>query len=261
MLSNYANKIGATLKIRLLLTTVILCLFGFYISDDAKTREPVEVVRVIDGDTVVLADDRHVRLLGINAPEISHQGGVNEAGAIKTKEVLESLLANTPHFLESDKESLDHYGRTLAYLFNEEGSNINVELVKRGLATVSLYPPNLKYSLRLINAQQLAEIEGLGIWGLPSYELVSINDLPQTKKKGWGRFRGEVTKIDVNKKGVKVWMGEDVYIWIKQSNLRYFSDLDDYLQQLVEVRGWPRKWGKYWSIQARHSSQLINLED
>ena len=85
--------------------------------------------------------------------------------------------------------------------------------------------------------------------------------MAQTKKKGWGRFRGEVTKIDVNKKGVKVWMGEDVYIWIKQSNLRYFSDLDDYFQQPVEVRGWPRKWGKYWSIQARHSSQLINLED
>ena len=111
----------------------------------------------------------------------------------------------------------------------------------------------------LINSQQLAEIEELGLWGLSSYEFVNIVDLPQIKKKGWGRFRGVVTVIDVGARGVKVWLGEHVYVWIKHSNRPYFTDMDDYLQQYVEIRGWPRKWGQYWSIQARHPSQIIVL--
>ena len=259
MQSKRVNKKGAKLKTNSISAIVVLCLFGLYISDDVEARERVEVARVIDGDTVVLRDGRHVRLLGINAPEISHHGGANEEGAIQAKETLERLIIKSPQFLESDKELFDHYGRTLAYLFSAEGKNMNAELVRLGLVTVNLYPPNLKYSQRLISSQYLAELEELGIWGLPSYGFVNTNDLPLVKGKGWGRFRGEITAIDNDTKGVKIWLGERVYVWVKRSNLPYFNDLDGYLKTHVEVRGWPRKRGRYWSIQVRHPSQMVNL--
>ena len=38
----------------------------------------VEVARVVDGDTVRLRDGRSVRLIGINAPELAHNGRTTE---------------------------------------------------------------------------------------------------------------------------------------------------------------------------------------
>ena len=41
----------------------------------AVVRRQARVTRVIDGDTVVLADGRHVRYLGINSPELRERWG------------------------------------------------------------------------------------------------------------------------------------------------------------------------------------------
>ncbi|MBL4772958.1 MAG: thermonuclease family protein, partial [Alcanivoracaceae bacterium] len=43
-------------------------------------------------------------------------------------------------------------------------------MVREGLATLNLYPPNLKYSKQLLLAQEMAEVEGLGIWGMSVYD-------------------------------------------------------------------------------------------
>ncbi|WP_132530889.1 thermonuclease family protein [Pseudomonas aeruginosa] len=42
----------------------------------------VEVARVVDGDTVRLRDGRSVRLIGINAPELAHNGRTTEPFAV-----------------------------------------------------------------------------------------------------------------------------------------------------------------------------------
>ncbi|PCH85189.1 MAG: nuclease [Piscirickettsiaceae bacterium] len=260
MLRDYDNK--NTIKKgrgHLLLAIIIsFCLIVVVdIQSHASSLELVNVTHVIDGDTVVLDDQRHVRLLGINAPEVSHGNGVNEAGGIAAKELLKSLLKNAKVMLEKDAEAFDQYGRTLAYLRTSDGININRELVRRGVAAVNIYPPNVKYSRELIGDQTIAEIEGLGIWQMPDYQLHSIGEFLTNKRKGWGRYQSTVTHIDVERKGAKLWLGAVVYIWINSDNLKYFSDVYDYLNQSIEVRGWPRKWGKYWSIQARHPSQII----
>ena len=236
----------------LLLLTVVV-----HVQSYASRLELVNVAWVIDGDTVVLDDQRHVRLLGINAPEVAHGRGVNEAGAITAKEVLENVLKNAEVYLEKDVEEFDHYGRTLAYLRTSGGVNINRELVKRGVATINIHPPNVKYSTQLITDQAIAEIEGLGIWQMLDYGPQSIDHVLKHKRKGWGRYQSTVIHIDVEGKGTKLWLGEMVYIWINSDNLKYFSDVYGYLNQPIEVRGWPRQWGTRWSIQARHPSQII----
>lgn len=234
------------------LLAVLVCIQG-----NANNVELVKVARVIDGDTVVLEDQRHIRLLGINAPEVSHGQGVDEVGGVAAKEMLETLLKNVEVFLEKDIEEFDHYGRTLAYLRTTDGVNINRELVKRGGAAINIYPPNVKYSTQLMADQAIAEIESLGIWQMPDYEPRTIDNFLKNKRKGWGRYRSTITYIDEKAKGTMLWMGEAVYIWINKDNLKYFPDVHDYLNQTIEVRGWPRQWRKRWSIQARHPSQII----
>ena len=82
------------------------------------------VVRVIDGDTVVLDIDlgfgvwlhkQSIRLLGVNAPEI--RGEEREEG-LKWKAKLESLIpVGTEIILESFRDKSDKYGRWLGNLW------------------------------------------------------------------------------------------------------------------------------------------------
>jgi len=90
-------------------------------------KENFVVERVIDGDTIVVGNDTHVRLFGINTPEKGEKY-YNEA-----KEFLEDLILNEIIFLESFGK--DKYYRELGVLFFE-GKNVNAEIVKNGFANV-----------------------------------------------------------------------------------------------------------------------------
>lgn len=64
--------------IRLYLFTTLLGVTGVLISAKASVVTFVDVVRVIDGDTVEIKTDgslQRVRLLGIDAPEIDQEWG------------------------------------------------------------------------------------------------------------------------------------------------------------------------------------------
>ncbi len=54
----------------------------------------VEVARVVDGDTVRLRDGRSVRLIGINAPELAHNGRTTEPSPSRRASRLAPLASN-----------------------------------------------------------------------------------------------------------------------------------------------------------------------
>jgi len=68
-------------------------------------------------------------MLGMNAPEITKK----EKYSQESKAFLENLVLNRTARLEFGKERTDRYGRTLAYIY-VDGKNVNLELVKNGLA-------------------------------------------------------------------------------------------------------------------------------
>jgi len=115
------------------------------------------VATVIDGDTLLLQGGGKVRLLGINAPE-EGQPYFEEATA-RLRELVEGKQVR----LEKDIVKRDQYGRLLRYVFLG-GENINVKLVREGLAHVYLIPPNVKYELELRAAEEEARAAGRGIW-------------------------------------------------------------------------------------------------
>ncbi len=122
------------------------------------------MVRVRDGDTVVLEGGRKVRLLGIDAPEMEREGRPADFLAHKAKKVLTGLAQGKRVRLEYDKLRYDHYGRILAYLFLPDGSNLNQVLVRQGLARVYTIKPNMRYRNDLLAAQQEAIQARRGIW-------------------------------------------------------------------------------------------------
>ena len=93
-----------------------------------QQREIVLVERIVDGDTI-MANNKSVRLLGINSPERG------ETYYEEASEFLGNLIFNKTVSLEFSKEKYDRYNRTLAYVFISE-KNINIELIKNGFANI-----------------------------------------------------------------------------------------------------------------------------
>lgn len=128
------------------------------------------VDKFVDGDTfwVLNKDQRRIkiRLIGIDAPEDRNAFNKRKHpfGA-HSKVYLDSVLTRNPYLkLTFDIDSLDRYGRTLAYAFLNDGTFLNELLVKEGYATLMTIPPNVKYENRLLRAQQYARKHKLGIW-------------------------------------------------------------------------------------------------
>lgn len=107
------------------------------------------VTKVIDGDTVVVAGGYHVRLLGMDADEKNYP--CYDAAKVR----LEDLVLNKEVVLEKDVTDIDQYGRCLRTIFLGN-DNIDVQLVKEGLAVARFYQPDVKYRAEISAAEQQA---------------------------------------------------------------------------------------------------------
>lgn len=217
------------------------------------------VKSVFDGDTVLLENGQKIRLLGINTPEIAHQNNPADAGGNEAKAWLTNKLKNSKVRLEIDAEKTDHYGRTLAHLFTEEKEHINLLLVKEGLAAVSVFPPNLRYTEELLKAQQQAEQAKLGIWQRPEYAPIAVEDLTEAGHAGWTRIIGTVKEIQVNRKTVYLKFTDRFMARIERDNEALFANVNSYQGKRVEVRGWLNRRKDTFSMLLRHPSAIIVL--
>jgi micrococcal nuclease len=122
------------------------------------------VVRIVDGDTLILAGGIKVRVLGIDAPEMEKDCRPADFLAHQAKAALAGLTLNKTISLSYDRLRYDHYGRLLAYLFLPDRTLVNAELVRQGLARVYFIAPNLRYQKVLLAAQQEAIEAQRGVW-------------------------------------------------------------------------------------------------
>jgi endonuclease YncB( thermonuclease family) len=133
-----------------------------------SVHESVTVSYVIDGDTLDLTDGRRVRLLGIDAPEAGFDGEEPEPWAAESTQWLRDRVEGRPVRLRIDEVEKDRYGRTLAWIFDEQATLINRQMLAEGQARLLAdfgLPIDLEPSLRA--AESEARLAKLGLWGLP----------------------------------------------------------------------------------------------
>lgn len=124
----------------------------------------VTVTRVIDGDTVVIGKE-HVRLLGINAPEIAHPGLKIVAQCFGAEATMElGVLVGFgsvpgPKRLRVERHGRDKYGRTLAYLWD---GDVNLSAVMLEVGAARVYAPRHPKTFEALEAK--ARAEKLGLW-------------------------------------------------------------------------------------------------
>jgi micrococcal nuclease len=143
--------------------SVIGCLV---LAKSAWTKNPqwVAVRWVVDGDTVILRDGRHVRYIGINSPEVAHNGLTGEPFGEAGRVYNRNLVKDESVRIEFDREKRDAYGRWLAYLYLRDGRMVNQLMIEKGLAYCLFRAPNQRHTRMLLSAQRRAMQANVGIW-------------------------------------------------------------------------------------------------
>jgi len=127
-----------------------------------------QVSRIIDGDTIEVAKGATkltVRLVGMDAPEASHKK--HEPGqpfSQQSTKYLAKLALNRSAEVKS--YGADRYGRVLGEVF-VDGNNVNLEMVKAGLAEIYRGTPAQGQDLgQYWKAEEEAKRAGKGMWVL-----------------------------------------------------------------------------------------------
>lgn len=123
-----------------------------------------KVIKVSDGDTFTIKTEsgKHkVRLAQIDAPERAYFGKPAQPFSFEAFSFLYSLVFN--RVVSVDVESVDGYQRKVGTVCLENGTNVNREMVKSGLAWV--YHEYVT-DLVLIDFENDAKAKRIGIWSI-----------------------------------------------------------------------------------------------
>lgn len=209
----------------------------------AAHTEGVTVRHVVDGDSVILTDQRQVRLIGINAPELGKEGKPDEPLAGAARDRLRELVQGKNVRLVLEEEQRDHYGRWLAHLQLPDGTRVEEVLLKEGLASAIAIPPNVSHWRRLFDAETVARAARRGIWGLAYSTPVAAESLASAHT-GFRFVRGRVTHVGRSKKYVYLDMGPRFALRIGHADWKqYFRDgmccgIRNWRGAQIEARGW-----------------------
>ncbi|KPV41004.1 hypothetical protein AN478_03450 [Thiohalorhabdus denitrificans] len=227
--------------------------------DPAEAGELREVERVLDGDTLELANGTRVRLIGLNAPEVAHGGDPAQRGGPEARRFLRDLLAGRRVRLERGAEETDRYDRTLAHVFTADGTSVNALLLRRGHAHVAVHPPNLSRVADYFAAERQARRDRRGIWALSRYEVQGA-DSGRDLRNSFRRIRGRVKTVDTARKYVYLRFAEDFVAILRKDRAEAFADAGKALEALqartVVVRGWIRLHEGTPAVRIHHPAQI-----
>jgi len=222
--------------------------------------DTVEVLRVVDGDTVRLKDGRSVRMIGINTPETGKKGRSDEPFAVAARERLQGLVDTSGGRVGVvlGRESKDRYGRTLAHLYGANGENLEAQLLADGLGFQVAVAPNVD----LVACQQAAERSArqarLGLWRQSPVLSATL-----IKQSGFAIVSGQVSKIERNRGGIWIELQGSLVLRIAPNLLdRFDSALLNRLQgQEIEVRGWVVDRSRRGGLEKGQARWLLPLTD
>lgn len=135
-----------------------------------RSRETVTVVEELDGDTLLVrrpgtSKTVRVRLIGIDSPEISHDGKPAQCGADAARHRLRSLRGEQVDLIpDPSQDRTDRYGRLLAYVQHSK-TDVGAGQLAAGAAREYTYQ-NRAYQRQdqYRSAQKQAERDQSGLW-------------------------------------------------------------------------------------------------
>lgn len=221
---------------------------------------PVQVARVVDGDTLKLNDGRSVRLIGVNAPELAHGGRTTEPFAEAARQRLQALVAANDGELTllPGRQGKDHYGRTLAHLFDRQGNNIEAQLLAEGLGYLVAVAPNTELTACQQAAERQARSAGRGLWkASPVIDAQALHD------SGFAVIRGRVAEVQRNRGGLWIELDGPLVLRIEPRLLSAFARANLNVQkgQRLEARGWVIDRAKRGAVEPGQARWMLPITD
>jgi endonuclease YncB( thermonuclease family) len=130
---------------------------------------PYRVVKVVDGDTLVVDIDGSattLRLIGLDTPETLDPRKPVQCFGREASDRAKALLTDQYVRLEYDKTQgvLDKYDRTLAYIYLPDGTLFNEYMIAEGFAHEYTYNLPYQYQKRFQDAEDAARTGLRGLW-------------------------------------------------------------------------------------------------
>lgn len=123
-----------------------------------------KVALVFDGDTIMLDSGARIRYLGVDAPEVAHEGNPSECWAREAAEFNAGLVLKKQVSLKYDSEKTDVHGRLLAYVFLPDGRCVNAEMLRGGYAYFYRTAEGFSKLDEFLTLQREAIQAGRGMW-------------------------------------------------------------------------------------------------
>jgi micrococcal nuclease len=137
-------------------------------SEDDSSATTAQVLRVVDGDTILVAIDgrqERVRYIGVDTPETVKPNTPVQCFGKRASAENHRLVDGRAVRLVADAEARDRYGRLLAYVYRvDDGLFVNETLVRGGFATTLAIAPNVHFADRFAALAGQARGAGRGLW-------------------------------------------------------------------------------------------------
>lgn len=171
------------------LTTLLILIFGIGLSYLGFSQKEISqvttelqniqpgyylVTEVSDGDTFSIdmnGSTERIRMIGVDTPETHHPNKAVQCFGEKASEFTKNLISNKPVRLEADPTNTnrDRYNRLLRYVYLEDSTLVNAEIIKQGYGFAYIaFPFEKKDAFSAY--QRTAREENKGLWNDCSVE-------------------------------------------------------------------------------------------
>ena len=219
---------------------------------NSEHRQEATLNYIVDGDTLVLNDERTVRVVGVNAPETRPSP---QPKALAAKQAAKTLLpANTKIWLYPGIEATDRHGRALAHVVTQNGTNLAEHLLSNGLAASSAVHPNTRCAEHYQQLELQARSQQHGLWNeLHPWQL--IDKRINKNRSGFRLVTSTVSSITVSSKHHQLQLANGLRVSMtnKLANEIHANKLK---QQRVTVRGWIQWHKNKGSLKLHHATNL-----
>ena len=160
-------------------TTLLLALLALTLRTVAHSEPSVEVrkqdqetrkvLRVVDGDTLLLSPAEKVRLIGVNTPETVDRRKPVECFGPEASAYTKKMVEGKTVIVEFDDRNATRLhkdfrgGRTLAYIYLEDRTFLNRELIRLGYGKAT---PEYRFRYReeFRQLERQAQESNIGLW-------------------------------------------------------------------------------------------------
>ena len=164
------------MRVRSLIVAIVVVLTGMVLAIPAQAypamppgvQGPFTVIKVVDGDTIWVDNGGRmkIRMIGLDTPEMVDPRKPVQCFGREASAQAKTILGGQSVYLENDpsQDTIDKYGRTLAYVWTASGRMFNLDMIADGYAFEYTYDLPYRYQADFKTAEGDARTQSRGLW-------------------------------------------------------------------------------------------------